>query len=272
MTKIIESKLPIEFISDLSKKEANSRKAIYGIHKWFARKTDAIYRSLLISLEADERDAPGFNSIFYKDNSNLLKGKIILDPFCGGGTTIINALRLGAKAIGNDLNPMAWFIVKNELQVPEKSEDMNKLLNKEYEAIEAGIGKEIKEAYTTAVYDENKKEYINGEIMYIFWIKKCTCPNCRKEIKLFPKYRLTKTRTSNPDIHICPECGELIFVDKESLVRNKNIINCTKCGNTFNSEKGANIGRNVICPSCGEKINLLKDVMAYRKEPLPVEM
>lgn len=272
MAKIIESKLPIEFISDLSKKEANSRKAIYGIHKWFARKTDAIYRSLLISLETDEKDVSEFNKIFYEDNPDLLKGKIILDPFCGGGTTVINALRLGAKAIGNDLNPMAWFIVKNELQVPGNSEYINKLLNEEYHRLEAGIGREIKEAYTTVIYDKESCKNIAAEIMYTFWIKKCACPHCGEDIKLFPKYRLTRIRTSDEDIHICSKCGKIIYVDKDTLIKNNNIINCENCGNTFNSEKGTYIGRNIICPGCGRKLNLLKDIMARREEPLPMEM
>ena len=32
----------------------------------------------------------------------------------GGGTTVVEALRLGCKVIGIDLNPVAWFIVKTE--------------------------------------------------------------------------------------------------------------------------------------------------------------
>jgi len=43
-------------------------------------------------------------------NGTHLKGKIVFDPFMGGGTTIIEALRLGCKVIGRDINPVAWFI------------------------------------------------------------------------------------------------------------------------------------------------------------------
>jgi len=32
------------------------------------------------------------------------KGKVILDPFMGGGTTVVEPLRLGCKVIGVDLN------------------------------------------------------------------------------------------------------------------------------------------------------------------------
>ena len=34
----------------------------------------------------------------------------------GGGTTVVEALRLGCKVTGIDLNPVAWFIVKTEVE------------------------------------------------------------------------------------------------------------------------------------------------------------
>src|SRR5262249_31749031 len=39
----------------------------------------------------------------------------IADPFMGGGTTIVEGSRLGMQMFGCDLNPVAWFVVKNEL-------------------------------------------------------------------------------------------------------------------------------------------------------------
>jgi DNA modification methylase len=40
----------------------------------------------------------------------------ILDPFCGGGTTLLEANLLGITSIGIDLNPMALFITKVKMQ------------------------------------------------------------------------------------------------------------------------------------------------------------
>lgn len=37
---------------------------------------------------------------------------IVLDPFMGGGTTIVEALTMGRRAIGNDLNPLAHFVTE----------------------------------------------------------------------------------------------------------------------------------------------------------------
>lgn len=39
-------------------------------------------------------------------------GQTVLDPFCGGGTTVVEALRLGRSAIGNDLSHLAGLVTK----------------------------------------------------------------------------------------------------------------------------------------------------------------
>jgi DNA modification methylase len=37
-------------------------------------------------------------------------GEVVLDPFMGGGTAIVEAIALGRKAIGVDLNSLAHFV------------------------------------------------------------------------------------------------------------------------------------------------------------------
>ena len=40
------------------------------------------------------------------------KGDLVLDPFMGGGTSIVEAMRLGRKAVGVDLNYISFFVSK----------------------------------------------------------------------------------------------------------------------------------------------------------------
>ena len=37
-------------------------------------------------------------------------GDLVLDPFMGGGTTVVEALALGRKAIGTDISSLAVFV------------------------------------------------------------------------------------------------------------------------------------------------------------------
>ncbi len=43
---------------------------------------------------------------------NLEKDATLLDPFCGSGTTIVEANLLGFKSIGIDINPIAYLTTK----------------------------------------------------------------------------------------------------------------------------------------------------------------
>lgn len=258
-------------MAEVSKREANGKKPIYGIHKWFGRKTDAIVRSILVSIAMPEYNTEGFQKKFYSSCSDLLKGKIILDPFMGGGITLVNTLRMGGKAIGVDVNPVAWFITKNELQLPGlendvmEYEDLVKVLKSEFIKIEKAIGSEIKSAYKTKITLEDgiTREV---DIMYVLWIKKITCPHCERVTKLFPRHSITKIKKHGfNNINICPFCEEFVFGNQEELT-------CSKCNKSFFINKSSFNGRKFICKSCGRSFNIIDDIMKKRDSALDMEM
>lgn len=43
------------------------------------------------------------------------KGSRVLDPFCGSGTSLVEAVHLGMKAYGTDINPLAVFLANTKL-------------------------------------------------------------------------------------------------------------------------------------------------------------
>lgn len=69
------------------------------LHKWWARRSGTTFRYILKQLVADssQRD-------YYKPGG--LEGLTILDPMMGGGTTLHEAIRLGANTIGYDIDPI----------------------------------------------------------------------------------------------------------------------------------------------------------------------
>src|SRR5438034_2767314 len=97
----IEEDFPIVEINRLAVPERNSFKPIYQMHKWFARRASCVFRAILLGalkpLPTDEKGNPAKSGAqvimdeFYKDHTNDpdTKGKVILDPFMGGGTTVV---------------------------------------------------------------------------------------------------------------------------------------------------------------------------------------
>ena len=63
---------------------------------------------------------------------DLPKGSIILDPFCGSGTTLLAAQDLGFPSIGFEINPLSAFVsrVKTNSLTDEQIYLLNQLLSK----------------------------------------------------------------------------------------------------------------------------------------------
>jgi DNA modification methylase len=57
------------------------------------------------------------------------EGKLVLDPFCGSGTTVFEALRSARPAIGVDLNPLAVAITKAKIQRVSESDVNHRVMD-----------------------------------------------------------------------------------------------------------------------------------------------
>jgi len=69
------------------------------LHKWWARRCGTTFRLILKQLAQNDLDRD-----FYTPGG--LDGLVILDPMMGGGTTVHEAIRLGANVIGFDVDPI----------------------------------------------------------------------------------------------------------------------------------------------------------------------
>ena len=85
------------------------------MHKWFARRVGSTFRTILLGLFLDQDPMEKFYEHVSLENARG-EPPIVLDPFMGGGTTLVEGHRLGCRTIGVDINPMAWFITKKELE------------------------------------------------------------------------------------------------------------------------------------------------------------
>lgn len=167
----IDTAFPLEQANALAAIESYN-KHLYRpntyLHKWWARRSGTTFRHILKQLaeQPEKRDyyAPGG-----------LEGKIILDPMMGGGTIIHEAVRLGAKVVGFDLDPIPYLQARASLTWLPLEEKIQ---------VFAGFYRSLREKLAP------------------FWTT--TCPDCSQPAETqFVLYGMRKR---------C-NCGEALFVD-----------------------------------------------------------
>ena len=210
MRRAIEEDFPIVEINRLAVPERNSFKPIYQMHKWFARRASCVFRAILLG--ALKPAGTNIMEEFYQDHSKDpdTNGKVVLDPFMGGGTTVVEALRLGCKVIGIDLNPVAWFIVKTQVE-PVDLKELNAAFERLATRLVPWSGKPLRQTlldlYQTAPpwMGEEICGLPNSDVIYTFWTKSavCTSPTCRKQVPLFSDYVVA---AKSPSIRYYPDC------------------------------------------------------------------
>ena len=118
----LEVDFPILAVNQVAIIEGNAGKPIYQMSKWWARRRSSVFRSMLIAAAtkapADTSHAARLvwdNYYANHQKKGAFKHLKVADIFMGGGTTLVEGSRLGMQMKGNDLNPVAWFVVKQEL-------------------------------------------------------------------------------------------------------------------------------------------------------------
>ena len=110
----LEHDFPILELSQIAEHESwrkEINRPLYHIHKWWATRLGSVFRA--IALAALSPEGTCLWSAFYRRHN--LAGRIVLDPFMGSGTTLGEAVKLGAKAVGCDINPVSTFLVRQSL-------------------------------------------------------------------------------------------------------------------------------------------------------------
>ena len=109
----IEENFDISFTAAMALREKQIQqnyRPIIAVHKWFARRPGTLFRSLAL---AEFSNKPARQAFF---EAHDFAHKCIADPFMGGGTPLIEANRLGCDVHGFDINPMAAWIVREEIE------------------------------------------------------------------------------------------------------------------------------------------------------------
>jgi adenine-specific DNA methylase len=243
MKRAIEESFPIVDINRLAVPERNAFKPIYQMHKSFAPRASCVFRAILLGAlkpaQKEDGTATQIMEEFYKDHTNDpdTNGKVILDPFMGGGTTVVEALRMGCEVIGIDLNPVAWLVVKNAVE-PIDLDKLDAAFDRLANRIVHWSGKTVKDTlldlYKTeapwVLASDGIQAPRDSDTLYTFWVKSaiCTSATCKKQVPLHTDYIVAQKRPSIyfwPDC-ICPSCEERFDweIEPAALIADPNLM------------------------------------------------
>ena len=268
----IESTFPIAKVNKIAEKESTGfgrrhYRPVYVMHKWWARRLGSVFRTILLYSTTDDKlsgwdGRPSSLWKLYSENVDM-GGKVVLDPMMGGGTTVIEALKLGCKVIGGDINPVSWFIVKKQIEDIEPE-----LLSNSLTKLEKDLGSELRQYYQTSCPECGE----TAEAIYYFYYKVGLCSKCAKDIPLMRNFFLARSPNSDGDYVVCPQCWN-IFETKNAQKSSK----CTKCNSKFiPTEVSFSKGRRYTCADleCGhsEKIvDSVRDSGKFREQMYAIE-
>jgi hypothetical protein len=170
---------------------------------------------------------------------------VVVDPFAGGGSIPLEALRLGCDAFASDLNPVACLINKVLLEdIPRHGAELAEELRR--------LGADLKKAAEAELAVYYPADPDGARPIAYLWARtvRCESPNCGAEIPLVRsfwlgrrghrkraiKYRVVKTRATVPRIEFdvfqpvndsevpdgtvaraqarCPCCGSSLMQDR----------------------------------------------------------
>ena len=193
------------------------------LHKWWARRCGSTFRLILKHLVAD----PDLRDYY---TAGGLAGKIILDPMIGGGTTLHEAIRLGANVIGADIDPIPILQARatlSPLPLPDLQRAFGRFL--------ANLQAELAHLY------ETQCPFCRTAVPQRYTLyalrRRCACGEF-----LFVDSLNLRHETDGSTIHIDPATHD-ILADGQVVVRSSAVqpspllertqTNCTVCGKTY---------------------------------------
>ena len=133
------------------------------------------------------------NSDYLKTGRALVKAAhgeeppLVVDPFAGGGSIPLEALRLGCEAFASDLNPVACLILKVMLEdIPRHGRGLADKLRR--------VGRDIKHDAELELADLYPRDPDGATPIAYLWARtvRCEAPKCGAEIPLMRSFWLCK--------------------------------------------------------------------------------
>ena len=234
-------------VSTAARKESRNREVHLpplSVFRWWARRTGAVNDAIL--------DAASDH--FGKQSLS------IVDPFAGGGTIPLVALRAGHRIHAQDINPWAVAGMRQMLNLPSPE-----LLTSALSNLTDAARPVLEAAYSTV--DSGGAP---AQLVHTFRVAIGACGSCGEEERLFPYSLLTlksrKERGLPAAILACP-AGHVFHGTADRLNP------CPVCERVTDPEALYTSRRIATCQSCGERERLSERAArrSWRWEPALVE-
>jgi putative DNA methylase len=202
-----------------------------AVHKWFARRPGSLFRSLVL---AEFGKAP-LRESYYRAHD--FAGKLVADPFMGGGTPVIEANRLGCDVMGFDINPMATWVCREAVE----HLDLEAYAAAADDLIES-LRRDLGGLYLTDCPLHGDRDV---PVKSFLWVKVIACESCGENVDLFPGYLLAEDVRHPLNVLVCRACGDLNEVEDR-----KNPGACKSCAAELLLDGPAKRGK-CACKACG---------------------
>jgi adenine-specific DNA methylase len=237
----------VEQLAVLADREGRRPVPIYHAHRWFARRFSSAFRAILVA--ARLRRGADFWKAFYEGVS--YSGLTVLDPFVGGGTSVVEAARLGASTIGVDIDPVACAITRFELAAADAPDLGASLAN-----LQTSVGKRLDRYYRTRTTTGAVRR-----VLHAFWVQVVRCRSCRLVIEAHPHYQLAYEAEGERQWAFCRNCRRV-----HELGRDEKSFRCQDCQKNTVIEEGVVDYGELVCPACAATERLI-DVAARMSSP-----
>ena len=249
----LDGDLRLDQLADVARLESHRKeiyRPLYHVHKWWANRLGSVFRALVLA----GNSPPGTDLLteFYQPRS--FPGCVVLDPFMGSGTTVGEALKLGCRVVGADINPVATFQVEQALREHDEA-----ALGLALGRLEALAQREILPWY------ESSWNGLPAQVQYTFWVEVLPCPECGASSRLFDRWIFAADAypQRRPLAQaLCPACSELLTVDQR-----RRTAACGACGHRFAPASGLASGSSFVCESCGRQARILDVLSSLRTPP-----
>lgn len=252
---LIESDaFPFEFLSQLAERESwrkEVHRPVYHVHKWWAKRLGSVFRGILLGCALPEDS--DLAAEFYRPH--VFADLTVFDPFMGSGTTIGESHKLGAAAIGCDINPVAVAAVRTALGPLDREK-----IKAAFQELSDGVGEKVR-----AVYRSKDSRGHACDVLYFFWVMQANCPACHLKVDLFPSWIIARNANPcrRPEVQIlCPSCGD-IFAGRHG----DKAATCPSCDYRFDPEAGPAKGTKASCLHCGRTFTILDAVADAKSRP-----